>query len=135
MFAAGFGIRAMSTAPAVIVVGLGRCIPTDVDLEFIIYAATDEFATDATDTPAGIPFRGTLEQPLRFDRSIVGQLLGDVSPGYGQLVLGNPDAAYDFLPQSYAVDGRDIVIIFISRAIVVNFIINGGIVIWIFIGR
>lgn len=80
--------------------------------EYIIYVATQEFATEPDDALSSQPFRGTLQNPLsNFRRSILsGEGIGAFTSGDGQLVIDNTDAFYDFLIQQYTVDGRDIVV-------------------------
>lgn len=75
-----------------------------------IYVSTAAgFATLPTDLPANQPFRGVL-QSFTFDRSIMQQNIGQFTTGTGQLVISNADANYDFLPLSYAIDGRPITV-------------------------
>ncbi|MFC3074861.1 hypothetical protein ACFOHH_17250 [Shinella pollutisoli] len=79
-----------------------------ISTEYRIYAATEEWITGSDDIPADQPFSGALAQPLQFQRSIVGSdgFSGFVQ-GQGELVISNADGSYDFLPQFYALDGRD----------------------------
>lgn len=81
------------------------------NFEFVIYAATREFATKPTDTLRSQPFAGTLAQPLNFTRSILGgDTIGVFTTGDGTLSIDNTDALYDFLIAQYAIDGREIVV-------------------------
>lgn len=72
-----------------------------------IFVATREFITANGDTPADQPFAGVLDQALNFRRSILG---GDGISGFlhgqGEMIILN-GGEYDFLPQFYALDGRD----------------------------
>lgn len=78
---------------------------------YVIYSATAEFATKPTDTLASQPFFGNLEQPLSFRRSLLGgSAIGVFTVGDGILEVSNTDASYDFLINSYAVDGRNIAV-------------------------
>jgi hypothetical protein len=82
----------------------------EASLTLKIYVSTAlGFATRPTDTPANQPFRGVL-QSFKFTRSIMQSDIGQFTTGTGTLVISNADAAYDFLPLSYAVDGRPITI-------------------------
>ncbi|MDI4231459.1 hypothetical protein OZ411_01350 [Bradyrhizobium sp. Arg237L] len=82
----------------------------DASLTLKIYVSTAAgFATRPTDTPANQPFRGVL-QSFKFTRSIMESDIGQFTTGKGTLVISNADAYYDFLPLSYAVDGRPITI-------------------------
>lgn len=78
---------------------------------FTIYAATAEFATKPTDTLVSQSFAGALDQPLNFRRSILGGSgIGVFTVGDGILEINNTDAGYDTFINSYAVDGRSIVV-------------------------
>lgn len=82
-----------------------------VELEFRIFAATEEFVTRSIDQIATQPFYGTLLQPLSFKRTIIGSdIIGRFTAGSGELELTNTDGEYDFLIQRYAIDGRDITV-------------------------
>src|ERR1700754_4918943 len=75
-----------------------------------IYVATAAgYATRPTDALPNQPFRGVL-QSFSFQRSIMQGDIGQFTTGTGKLVISNADAEYDFLPQSYAIDGRPITI-------------------------
>jgi len=90
--------------PAVFIGALEFTIST----EYRIYAATEEWITGSDDIPADQPFSGALAQPLQFQRSIVGSDgFSGFAQGQGELVISNADGSYDFLPQFYALDGRD----------------------------
>lgn len=76
-----------------------------------LYAATREFISQGSDTPANTPFLGTLSKVLRFDRSIVaGDGFGQVTVGWGDLTMINADGGYDDVIRSYAADGRRVVV-------------------------
>lgn len=82
-----------------------------ISREFRIFSATSEFTTLETDELASTPFFGTLVQPLQFTRSLLGSdIIGNFSSGQGTLQIANTDGEYDFLIQSFAIDGRDIVV-------------------------
>lgn len=92
----------------VFLLGTGAVI---ANFEFVIYSATQEFATKPTDTLRSQPFAGTLSQPLNFKRSILGgDVIGVFTTGDGALSIDNTDALYDFLIAQYAIDGRQIVV-------------------------
>jgi hypothetical protein len=60
---------------------------------------------------ANTPFDGTLQQSLRLDRTILdNDGFGKMSVTWGELELLNADGQYDELAQSYAIDGRPILI-------------------------
>lgn len=85
-------------------VGRAR-LRTNVDNR--IFAATDDFTSRPTDAVAGRLFAGTVRQPLRFTRSIVGA--GDFSSltlGLGEAILSNASGEYDRLIGTHALDGR-----------------------------
>ncbi|MFT4117457.1 hypothetical protein [Bradyrhizobium sp.] len=78
------------------------------ELTLKIYVSTAAgYATEPTDTPANQPFRGAL-QSFSFSRSIMQGDIGQFTTGTGNLTISNADAEYDFLPLSYAIDGRPI---------------------------
>lgn len=80
-----------------------------IDFDFRIFAASREFITESDDIPANQPFGGSLDQPLSFRRSIIqSDGIGGFVIGQGQLVIQNASGEYDFLPQRYALDGRDV---------------------------
>lgn len=82
-----------------------------VSREFRIFAGTTEFITRDTDTLPTQPFFGTLVQPLSFTRSLLGSdIIGNFTSGTGELQLANTDGGYDNLIQSFAIDGRPIVV-------------------------
>jgi hypothetical protein len=82
-----------------------------VSREFRIFSATSEFVTKSTDALVSMPFFGTLVQPLSFTRSLLGSdIIGNFSSGVGELSIANTDGVYDFLPQTFAIDGRAIVV-------------------------
>src|SRR5438128_1860823 len=82
----------------------------DISLVFAIKVATQEFATAPDDTlEPSQPYFGTLQQPLAITRSILsGGVIGRFAQVSGEIDITNADKTYDFLIQSYAVDGRDI---------------------------
>jgi hypothetical protein len=88
-----------SAAGAAIVFGAAKA--------FVIYCATSQWATKPSDSPRSQPFRGSL-QTYTFQRSISQGTLGVSTVGEGTLTIANTDGFYDFLPKSYAIDGRDI---------------------------
>ncbi|MEY9466281.1 hypothetical protein ABH973_006694 [Bradyrhizobium ottawaense] len=78
------------------------------ELTLKIYVTTAAgYATEPSDTPANQPFRGVL-QSFSFSRSIMQSDIGQFTTGTGNLTISNDDAEYDFLPLSYAIDGRPI---------------------------
>lgn len=78
------------------------------DLTLKLYVGTSAgYATEPTDTPPSQPFKGVLES-FEFTRSILQSDIGQFATGTGRLTISNADAEYDFLPQSYAIDGRPI---------------------------
>lgn len=80
------------------------------DLTLKIYVTTAAgYATEPSDVPANQPFRGVL-QSFSFARSIMQTDIGQFTTGTGSLTISNADAEYDFLPLSYAIDGRPITI-------------------------
>jgi hypothetical protein len=92
----------------------------NADLTLKIYVATAAgYATRPSDTLANQPFRGVL-QSFSFQRSIMQGDIGQFTTGRGKLVISNADAEYDFLPISYAVDGRPITIRMGPRAAAYN---------------
>lgn len=75
-----------------------------------IYVSTAAgYATRPTDVLPNQPFRGVL-QTFQFTRSIMQSDIGQFTTGTGTLVIQNDDANYDFLPLSYAIDGRPITV-------------------------
>lgn len=75
----------------------------------ICVCTTAGYATRPTDALSNQPFRGVL-QSFSFQRSILQGDIGQFATGKGRLVISNSDAEYDFLPLSYAIDGRPITI-------------------------
>lgn len=106
-----FGEYALSdvfSSARVAMLGTGE---VSISREFRIFSATSEFTTLNSDALASTPFFGTLQQPLRFTRSLVGtDIIGNFSSGTGELDLNNTDGEYDFLIQNFAIDGRNIVV-------------------------
>jgi hypothetical protein len=79
-------------------------------LTLVIYVSTVAgFASGPSDALPNQPFRGVLES-FTFQRSILQSDIGQFTTGQGTLVISNADAFYDFLPLSYAIDGRPITI-------------------------
>lgn len=75
-----------------------------------IYVSTAAgYASLPTDALPNQPFRGVL-QTFTFTRSIMQSDIGQFTTGTGSLVISNADATYDFLPLSYAIDGRPITV-------------------------
>jgi hypothetical protein len=75
----------------------------------IFVATVAGYATLPTDALPNQPFRGVLES-FSFSRSIMQGDIGQFTTGTGSLVISNADATYDFLPLSYAIDGRPITV-------------------------
>jgi hypothetical protein len=78
--------------------------------DFRVFAATDDYITAPSDALSSRQFLGTLTQPLRFERSILGSRIGDLQIGIGELVLDNAEGTYDPLVSGYAIDGRRVVV-------------------------
>lgn len=74
---------------------------------YVSTAAGD--ATFPTDILPNQPFRDVL-QSFQFTRSIMQGDIGQFTTGTGSIVISNADANYDFLPASYAIDGRAITV-------------------------
>jgi hypothetical protein len=73
-----------------------------------IYVSTGAgYASLPGDALPNQPFRGVLKS-FSFTRSIMQNDIGQFTTGSGQLIIDNADAEYDFLPLSYAIDGRPI---------------------------
>lgn len=82
----------------------------EASLTLKIYVSTGSgYASLPGDTLPNQPFRGVL-QSFQFRRSIMQSDIGQFTTGSGRLVISNADAEYDFLPLSYAIDGRPITI-------------------------
>jgi len=82
----------------------------EASLTLKIYVSTGSgYASLPTDALPNQPFRGVLKS-FSFRRSIMQGDIGQFTTGSGRLVIDNADANYDFLPLSYAVDGRPITI-------------------------
>lgn len=78
---------------------------------FAIYAATEEWITRSTDTPANQPFFGTLMRPLRVDRSIIANgRFSELSSGYGEIELDNSEGQYDEQIKRTGVDGANLTV-------------------------
>lgn len=75
--------------------------------QYVIYAATRLFAANFDDSIApNRVFRGSLQSPLSFRRSILGSELGTFSTGDGTTIIDNTDGHYDNLPETFTADGR-----------------------------
>src|SRR5688572_24020694 len=82
----------------------------EASLTLKIYVSTGSgYATLPTDALPDQPFRGVLKS-FAFQRSIMQGDIGQFTKGNGRLVIDNADATYDFLPLSYAIDGRPITV-------------------------
>ena len=80
-----------------------------IDLEYRIYVATEEFITDASDTPSSQPYSGVLDEPLDFSWSMPSAAgFGGFITGRGTTVINNMDARYDVLTQRYTTDGQPV---------------------------
>ena len=75
----------------------------------IFVATAAGYATRPSDAVPNQPFKGVL-QSYSFERSIMAGDIGRFATGTGRLAISNADGDYDFLPLSYAVDGRPIVV-------------------------
>src|SRR5215204_1193691 len=90
---------------------LGTGTVTLAAFSFAIYAATQEFITEPTDTLNNVPFFGTLQKALRVERSLLnGPFIGGLSTNYGELELINADGQYDNVVDSYSIDGRSVIV-------------------------
>lgn len=80
-----------------------------IDLEYRIYVATEEFITDASDTPPSQPYSGVLDEAMDFTWSMpsTGGFGGFIT-GRGSTVISNMDARYDVLTQRYSTDGQPV---------------------------
>lgn len=110
-----FGRGAFSTLPFAGLYKTGGRMYADatlaVSLRYQIFVASKEWATGPADTPPSQPFFGTLTQPLNFQRSIRGgDTIGHFTSSGGTIEIANADGFYDFLIQSYVVDGRDVTV-------------------------
>lgn len=77
------------------------------DVEEVRYYATTAWATTPAEVPASQPFDDRL-MSYTFDRSIINDRIGGFAKGQGQIVLANPDGAFDDIGTDYAADGREI---------------------------
>lgn len=112
MFADGpFANRPFADVQNIVGFADGICDAT-ATFKYILYAATQNFATEPDDTALpNQPFRGTLSVPLNFKWSILGGSdIGTFTTGTGSTVLNNADGFYDDLPSTFTADGRPIVI-------------------------
>lgn len=83
----------------------------EVERQYRIYTATEEYVTLSSDSLQTRPFNGTLLQPLQITRSLLGSdIIGQFTAGTGKVILTNADGEYDFLIQRFAIDGRDITV-------------------------
>lgn len=72
---------------------------------YAVYAASTEFITRASDTPANTPFLGTLILPINFTQSLINSDgFGRLNIGYGGVEIINAEADYDDLVENFAVD-------------------------------
>jgi len=99
-----FGAAPVASDAPTIIVAEAQLVITG---SYSVYVSTREFITDSTDDPPRQPFDGTLDHPLQFQRSINSDGFSGFIQGQGSMVVKNADGAYDFLPQFYALDGRD----------------------------
>lgn len=101
---------ALSSLPIVFAGGvIGADVTVDDTLSLTVYAASTEFISLASDAVPNKSFLGTLQTPIRFNRSIVaGDGYGELSVGYGEMELTNIEADYDDLFQSRSIDGQPI---------------------------
>lgn len=110
---AAFAVETFADSPAahqVFVAMEGRAELT-VERQRILRATNGRnFTTSSLDTPAGKTFSQTLVQPLSFRRALSQDGFGGLIEGQGNIVLANTDGRYDFLPQRYATDGREVTI-------------------------
>lgn len=77
-----------------------------------VYAASQGFISQATDTPSQTYFEGRLDVPLRFERSLIGQgePAGQAATGWGDIEMLNSDGYYDSIVTGSAVDGRRVTV-------------------------
>jgi hypothetical protein len=111
----GFGaisevaISAVPDALRVTFAGVVTYDATESD-DVSIWAASEEYISRLSDTPAGQPMRGTLDRLPQFDRTIIG---GDgfsgLTNGWGDVALINAEGNYDGFIEDYAVDGREVI--------------------------
>lgn len=74
-----------------------------------LYAATKELITLHADALPDTQFVETLKSGLRVDRSVIGTNgFGQVTVTWGEASLMNREGDYDYLLQSYSVDGQQI---------------------------
>lgn len=88
-------------------------VTIDESSAFRVAAATDEFVTRSTDSPANAPFLGTLRKSLAIDQSIVGSRgFGEIAVTVGELEMINTEADYDVLINrpGYGIAGRRVLI-------------------------
>lgn len=99
-----FGVMPGPDTAHIAIVGRGELTVT---ARYEIFVATREFITGLGDTPESQPFAGVLNQPLNFSRSILGGSgIATFATGGGEMIIQN-SGDYDFLPESYTLDGRD----------------------------
>ena len=80
-----------------------------IDLEYRIYVATEEFITDAGDTPPSQPYSGALDEPMDFEWSMPSSGgFGGFITGRGTTIIDNSDARFDVLTQRYSTDGQPV---------------------------
>lgn len=109
MFSAyGFSVQPFSSDGQDVRAYFDMTFDLSAALTLVLYVSNATgYATRPTDSLPNQPFRGVL-QKFAFQRSILGGDIGQFTTGSGQLVIANADAFYDFLPQTYAIDGRAI---------------------------
>lgn len=109
MFSAfGFSVQPFSSDGQDVRAYFDMTFDLSAALTLVLYVSNATgYATKPTDSLPNQPFRGVL-QKFAFQRSILGGDIGQFTTGSGQLVIANADAFYDFLPQTYAIDGRAI---------------------------
>lgn len=106
--AAGFSVLPFSSDGRDVRAYFDMTFDLSAALTLVLYVSNSAgYATKPSDSVPNQPFRGVL-QKLSFTRSILGTDIGQFTTGTGQLVIANSDAFYDFLPQTYAIDGRAI---------------------------
>jgi hypothetical protein len=106
----GYSVQPCSASGDEVRVYFDMVMDLSASLTLLIYVSNVAgYATLPTDSLSSQPFDGRLEK-LTFQRSILQSDIGQFTTGAGQLVINNIDASYDFLPLSYAIDGRPITV-------------------------
>lgn len=100
----GYG-GAFWRSPAITIYGE---VEFSISTKYEIHVATREFITEQDDAPRHQPFAGSLDQPLRFRRSLQSSsgFSGFVEAD-GELIVNNVAGEFDFVPEFYATDGRE----------------------------